>query len=60
MKRTLQPHKIPKLKTSGFRKRMQSKDGRNIINRRRAKGRKNLSASDKMRRMNKAPSKKIK
>ena len=52
--------KIPKLRKSGFRKRMQSKSGRNMIARRRARGRKVLSASDKLRKKNKLPSHKIK
>jgi large subunit ribosomal protein L34 len=55
MKRTLQPHKLPKIKKSGFRERMKTKSGRNIISRRRAKGRTILSASDKMRIGNKTP-----
>ena len=60
MKRTLQPHKIPKLRKSGFRKRMKSQDGRNVLKRRRLKGRTVLSATDKMRKKNKLPSHKIK
>ena len=55
MKRTLQPHKRPKLRKSGFRARMKTKDGRAIINRRRAKGRTVLAAGDKMRKLNKKP-----
>ncbi len=60
MKRTLQPHKRPKLRKSGFRARMKSKDGRNILSRRRAKGRSVLSANDKMRKKNKVPNNKSK
>ena len=60
MKRTLQPKKLPKLKKSGFRTRMKSKNGRNILKRRRAKGRTVLSANDKMRKKNKVPTNKVK
>lgn len=38
-KRTLRGTKLKKLKISGFRKRMRSKEGRRIINARRKKGR---------------------
>ncbi|MBX3185327.1 MAG: 50S ribosomal protein L34 [Polyangiaceae bacterium] len=45
MKRTYQPHKLSRIRTHGFRKRLETSGGRKVLKNRRQKGRWRLAVS---------------
>lgn len=59
MKRTYQPKNVKRIKKFGFMARNKTSDGKNVLKRRRAKGRKSLSASEEYKVLRKKTTKSI-
>jgi large subunit ribosomal protein L34 len=59
MKRTYQPKNIKRIRKFGFMARNKTSDGREVLKRRRQKGRKNLSASEEYKVLRKKTTKSI-
>jgi len=59
MKRTFQPKNIKRIRKFGFMARNESPDGKNVLKRRRDKGRKRLTASEEYKELRKKTTKSI-